>query len=74
MNEFYMDSKLSTKKDEYILLKMDYLQFYLPRILLLKFAFIKVLLENKETLPTFQPNDIPYIDVTESFLKYGKVE
>ena len=72
MNEFYMDSKLSTKKDEYILLKMDYLQFYLPRILLLKFAFIKVLLENKETLPTIQPNDIPYIDVTESFLKYGK--
>lgn len=58
MNEFYMDSKLSTKKDEYILLKMDYLQFYLPRILLLKFAFIKVLLENKETLPTIQPNDI----------------
>ena len=72
--EYFTDSMIREKKERFMILKLDYLYFYLPSIFFQKFGLIQLLLENKKDLETFSIYNIPMIDFTDSFLKYGNVE
>ena len=71
-NEYGIYDKIIIK-DDYLLLKLVYIKFYLPKILFYKFELINVLIENNSNEILFEDN-IPMIDLTDSFVKHANIE